>query len=98
MEGKDGLKVKLEYKSIKIFEERVERVPFSDNYQSEKDRLTELKDIKPGKKGEEERLEMERLQDSIEAEEIRHETQQTQEAINAFYRGMEVQCPPALHN
>jgi hypothetical protein len=97
MEGRDGLKVKLEYKTIKIFEENVETVPYSDNYQSEKDRLIELKDIKPGERGEEERLEMERLQDSIEAEEARHETQQTQEAINAFYRGMEVQHP-ALHN
>jgi predicted secreted protein len=60
--------------------------------------LIELKDIKPGKRSEEYRLEMERLWDSIEAEETRQETQETQEAINAFYRGMAVQYPPALQS
>jgi hypothetical protein len=68
------------------------------SFQSEKDRLIELKNIKPGKRSEEYRLEMERLCDSIEAEETCQETQETQEAINAFYRGIEVQYPPVLHS
>jgi hypothetical protein len=49
-----------------------------------------LKKIKPRNRGEAERLEIEHLLGSIEVEEARQETQQTQQAVEAFYRGMEV--------
>lgn len=45
---------------------------------------------KPEKRTKEQKMEIQRLYASIRTEERRQETLQTQEAVKAFHRGMEV--------
>ena len=97
IKGHDGLSVKLEYNRVKLFEVKVTKVSFTDEYENERARLEELKRIKPDKRSEEDHLEIERLTESVKAEEKRQETEQTQEAVTAFHCGMEVD-PPLLHH
>src|SRR6266496_2793059 len=65
IDSSDGLKVKLEYKHVKLFEEKVTKVPFKDDYKGEEKCFEELSKIKPEKRKNEERLEIERLRESL---------------------------------
>lgn len=89
--------MKLEYNQVKLFEVKVTKVSFTDEYGKERTRLEELRKIKLDKRSEEDHLEIECLTKSVKAEEKRQESEQTQEAVNAFHRGMEVD-PPLLHH
>jgi hypothetical protein len=84
------LRVKLEYEDRILFHEGVMEVPFKADYDSEVDRLKELRRTKPEKRTKEQKMEIEKLYVSIKTEECRQERLQTQEAVKAFHRGMEV--------
>jgi hypothetical protein len=68
---------------------------FAD-YDSEVDRLKELRRTKPEKRTKEQKTEIEKLYASIKTEERRQERLQTQEAVKVFHRGMEVHLTDLL--
>ena len=92
MDSHGKLKIKLQYKEMNYFEEDVVTIHFSKDYNTEMASLRELRKIKPDKRYEAQKSEIVRLQSSTKAERTRQGILQTQEAVKAFYRGMEVDC------
>ena len=90
------LRVKLEYDDRILFHEGVVEVPFRADYDNEVDRLKELRSTKPEKRTKEQKAEIEKLYASTKTEGRRQERLQTQEAIKAFHRGMEVRLTDLL--
>lgn len=90
MDSHGTLKVKLQYKDVFLYKEEVVTIPFSTDYDNEIARLDELKKVKKEKRDDGQNLEIVRLRASTKMERTRQETEQTREAVDAFYRGMEV--------